>query len=303
MQELNDVSNDLMILVEVVEAGGFSAASARTGVPKSRLSRRIAALEERLGVALLMRNARHFEVTELGKEMFRRGLKIRDETRAALTMAQEGREAPSGALRVACPIALASFLIGDIAIAFARDYPQVCLTLKTTDGSTPDEHFDLIIQPARGALADSSMVAQQMVASPYVLVASPQLVEASGFPADPRQAAIWPTIGWSFDDHPGKWALTGPKSETCVVPVQPRLHSDSLLVIKKAALAGIGVAQLPMVLCKKDIEEGTLRVVAPGWAPLPMSIYAMYATRHHLTQAGRLFLAALSQGLQRLDAR
>ena len=154
MQELIDVPHDLMMLVEVVEAGGFSAASQRTGIPKSRLSRRISALEKRLGVALLMRNARHFEVTELGQEMFQRGLKIRDETRAALTVAEEGREEPSGALRVACPIALASFLIGDIAITFARSYPRVCLTLKTTDGSATDEHFDLIIQPARRALTD-----------------------------------------------------------------------------------------------------------------------------------------------------
>ncbi len=112
------------MLVEVVEAGGFSAASQRTGIPKSRLSRRIAALEERLGVALLMRNTRHFEVTEMGKEMFQRGLKIRDETRTALAMAQEGRGEPSGLLRVACPIALAWFLISDVAIAFARAYDR-----------------------------------------------------------------------------------------------------------------------------------------------------------------------------------
>ena len=302
MQELNDVSNDLMLLVEVVEAGGFSAASQRTGVPKSRLSRRIAALEERLGVALLLRNARHFEVTELGKEMFQRGLKIRDETRAALAMAQEGREAPSGTLRVACPIALASFLIGDIAIAFAQAHPQVSLTLKTTDGSAPDEHFDLIIQPARGPLADSSMVAQQLMASPYVLVATPQLIGQAEIPADPRQPAEWPTIGWSFDEHTNKWVLWGPQGESCVVPARARLHSDSLLVIRKAALAGVGVAQLPMVLCRSDIAQGALRIVAPGWAPLPMTIYALYPTRRHLTLAGRLFLAALAKALLPLDA-
>jgi DNA-binding transcriptional LysR family regulator len=297
MQELIDVPHDLMMLVEVVEAGGFSAASQRTGIPKSRLSRRIAALEQRLGVALLMRNARHFEVTELGQEMFQRGLKIRDETRAALAMAQEGRNEPSGALRVACPIALASFLIADIAIAFARSHPRVCLTLKTTVGSTLDEHFDLIIQPARRTLADSSMVAQQLLASPYVLVASPTLIKEAGFPADPRHPMEWPSIGWSFDEHAAKWTLSGPQGATAVVPVKPRLHSDSLLVIRKAAIAGIGVAQLPLVLCQKDIDEGALGIVAPGWAPLPMSIYALYPSRNHLTHAGRLFLAALSQAL------
>jgi DNA-binding transcriptional LysR family regulator len=303
MQELTDVPHDLMMLVEVVEAGGFSAASQRTGIPKSRLSRRIAALEERLGVALLMRNARHFEVTELGKEMFQRGLKIRDETRAALAMAQEGRGEPSGVLRVACPIALASFLIGDVAIAFARDHPRVTLTLKTTDGSSPDEHFDLIIQPARRALADSSMVAQQLMASPYVLVASPQLIAETGLAVDPVHVTEWPTIGWSFDEHATKWTLWGPQGDTCVVPVKARLHSDSLLVIRKAAMAGIGVAQLPLVLCQKDIDEGTVGIVAPGWAPQPMSVYALYPSRHHLTHAGRLFLAALAQALSPFGPR
>lgn len=301
MQELIDVPHDLMMFVEIVEAGGFSAASQRTGIPKSRLSRRIAALEKRLGVALLMRNARHFEVTELGQEMFQRGLKIRDEARAALAMADDGRSEPSGALRVACPIALSSFLVGDVAIAFARSYPRVCLTLKTTDGSTPGEHFDLIIQPARRALADSSMVAQQLTASPYVLVASPQLIEEVGFPENPRHLAEWPVIGWSFDEHASKWPLCGPQGETTLISVKARLHSDSLLVIRKAAIAGIGVAQLPLVLCKKDIDAGRLRVVAPGWAPVPMSIYALYPSRHHLTHAGRLFLAALSQALSGMD--
>ena len=303
MQELVDVPHDLMMLVEVVEAGGFSAASQRTGIPKSRLSRRIAALEQRLGVALLMRNPRHFEVTELGQEMFQRGLTIRGEARAALAMAQQGRDEPSGVLRVACPIALASFLIGDVAIAFASRYPRVSLTLKTTDGSALDEHFDLVIQPARRALADSSMVAQQLLASPYVLVAAPRLIEEVGFPADPRHLMEWPAIGWSFDEHAAKWTLWDPHGETAVVPVKPRLHSDSLLVIRKAAIAGIGVAQLPLVLCQKDIDEGSLGIVAPGWAPCPMSIYALYPSRHHLTHAGRLFLTALSQALSPLGEK
>ncbi len=303
MQDLVDVPHDLMMLVEVVEAGGFSAASHRTGIPKSRLSRRIAALEERLGVALLMRNTRHFEVTELGQELFQRGLKIRDETRAALAVAQEGRNEPSGTLRIACPIALASFIIGDVAIAFARSHPRVTLTLKTTDGSALDEHFDLIIQPARRALADSSMVAQQLMAARYVLVASPTLIADAGFPADPQQLMEWPAIGWSFDEHAAKWTLWGPQGETAIVPVKPRLHSDSLLVIQKAAIAGIGVAQLPLGLCQKDIDEGSLAVVAPGWAPLPISVYALYPSRHHLTHGGRLFLAALSQALSPLGER
>ena len=303
MQELIDVPHDLMMLVEVVEAGGFSAASQRTGIPKSRLSRRIAALEQRLGVALLMRNARHFEVTELGQELVQRGVKIRDESRAALAVAQEGRDEPSGALRVACPIALASFLIGDIAIAFARSHPRVCLTLKTTDGSAPDEHFDLIIQPARRGLADSSMVAQQLMASPYVLVAAPQLIAEAALPADPRQSTAWPAIGWSFDEQASKWTLWGLQGERAVVPVKLRLHADSLLVIRKAAIAGIGVAQMPRVLCQKDIDEGALAIVAPGWAPFPMSIYALYPSRRHLTHAGRLFLAALAQALAPLDAK
>lgn len=303
MQELIDVPHDLMMLVEVVEAGGFSAASQRTGIPKSRLSRRIAALEQRLGVALLVRNARHFEVTEIGQAMFRRGLTIRDQTRAALVLAQTGRDEPAGALRVACPIALASFLIGDIAIAFARSHPRVCLTLKTTDGSVPDEHFDLIIQPSRQRLADSSMVAQPLMASAYVLVAAPQFIEASGLSSDPWHSVEWPSIGWSFDDHASRWSLSGPQGQRRVVPVRPRLCGDSLLVIRKAAIAGLGVAQLPQVLCQKDIDEGTLGIVAPGWAPPPMSVYAMYPSRHHLTRAGRLFLAALAESLSPLDAR
>lgn len=180
---------------------------------------------------MLVRNPRHFEVTELGRELFQRGLKIRDETHSALAMVQDGRDEPGGA---------------------------------------PDEHFDLIIQPARRALADSSMVAQRLMVSPYVLVAAPELISTTGFSVDPRHAIEWPAIGWSFAEQVSKWTLWNSDGDTAVVPVKVRHHSDSLLVIRKAALAGLGVAQLPLVLCEQDITDGALAIVAPGWVPVPI---------------------------------
>lgn len=80
-----------------------------------------------------------------------------------------------------------------------------------------------------------------------------------------------------------------------------RFSTDNLLLIREAALAGVGVAQLPYVLCRRDIEEGRLRVIAPDWAAPQVGIYALYPSRRALTLAGRRFIDALEEGMASLE--
>lgn len=310
MDELNGVVDDLIALVLVVEAGGFSAASARHGIPVSRLSRRIAGLEKRLGVSLLVRNSRRFKVTEVGERMYQHGLVIRTETRNALAVAQETLAEPTGHLRVSCPVAMATGLVGRLCVEFVKRHPKVTLTLDSTDGRpTPSgEAADLLIRPIIDALPDSSMVSRKLGEFPYVLAAAPALFESLGEPATPEALAALaalgecPAIGWTFGQHPSRWLLRGPgPGDTDVeveLNVQTRFTSDSLLQIHQAALAGIGIARLPLTLCSKDIEQGRLCVVAPGWTPPTISIHALYPSRRDLTLAGRQFLAMLVEATE-----
>ena len=121
--------DDLTLFVEIVEAGSLSAASRKTGIPKSRLSRRIGDLENQLGVHLLHRGPRNFSVTEIGLTISKRGHKIREELEAVKALAQDSCQRPNGSLRVACPAVLTHLVVADFATQFATEYPDVQLTL------------------------------------------------------------------------------------------------------------------------------------------------------------------------------
>ncbi len=234
MDELNGVVDDLIALVLVIEAGGFNAASARHRIPVSRLSRRVAALEKRLGVSLLVRNSRHFKVTEIGERLYLHGVTVRAETRNVLAVAQETLTEPSGHLRVACPVAMATNLVSPLGIEFVKMHPRVSITLSTTDGrpAPPGEAPDLVIQPSVDALPDSSMVSRKLGEFPYVVVASPELYELLGRPSTPAALSGCPAIGWTFGPHPYRWLLRGPGKAEVELNVQPRFTSDSLLQIR-----------------------------------------------------------------------
>jgi DNA-binding transcriptional LysR family regulator len=300
MTTLMGTVEELILLAEVVEAGGFSAASGRTGIPKSRLSRRIAKLEERLGVGLIRRDSRHFEVTELGQQLYQRACTIRESALSAVGLAQDSHGEPNGLLRVACPVALAAAFVARIAAAFVRQHPRVQLALTTTLGSadTLTERFDVIIHPSVGTLPDSDMVARRLGIGAYALVAAPALADGLSL-QEPDQLAEVPTIGWDFMGRRGRWHLVGPGGRTADVKISEQLYSDNLIVVRAAALEGAGVAPLARAQCQPDIDAGRLRIVLPGWAPPPLTFYAIYPSRRALSTAGARFINDLVAALER----
>lgn len=297
MDETSGVADDLMALVAVVGAGGFSAASHRFGIPVSRLSRRVSALEKRLNVSLIVRSSRTFKVTDIGHRLYLHGLTIRAETQTALSVARESHNEPSGPLRISCPMALSALLVGPLAIDFIRRYPRVSITLDSTDGrpSAFSDPVDLLIRPSAQALRDSSLVMRKLSDVPYVLVASPAVCGALGPCASPADLHDAPAIGWTFRSQPSRWQLAHPDGAEAEVDVRVQFTSDSLAQIREAAIAGLGVAQLPVSMCGKDLESNRLCVIAPGWAPPLISLYALYPSRRDLTLAGRRFLELLCE--------
>lgn len=301
MQTLMGTVEELILLAEVVEAGGFSAASVRCGIPKSRLSRRIAKLEERLGVGLIRRDSRRFEVTDLGRQLYQQACSIRDAALSAVGLAQDSAGEPTGLLRVACPVALATAVVMPIAAEFARTYPRVQLALHTTLGA-PDtlaERFDVIIHPSIGALPDCDMVARRLGVATYVLVAAPAVAHAVRAMDDPQQLAGAATIGWDFLGPRGRWQLVGPDGRTADVKVKECFYSDNLLVVREAAAQGLGIAPMSRRLCEPDLADGRLQLVLPGWGPPPLTMYAVYASRRSLSTAGQRFIAQLAADFER----
>jgi DNA-binding transcriptional LysR family regulator len=198
---------------------------------------------------------------------------------------------------------LGSAVVGRIAIAFMARYPSVRVSIESTDGrSRPfSEPADLAIQPSLQPLRDSSMVARRLIEARYVMVGAPHLQD--GIPAAPGPADFpcFPAVGWTFFPHPARWSLRHREHGEHEIAVDVRFTTDNLLLVREAALAGVGVAQLPYALCREDMDGGRLRTIAPDWSPPRVGIYVLYPSRRSLTLAGRKFIDALTEGMASLD--
>ena len=292
--------DDLTLLVEIIEAGSLSAASRKTGIAKSSLSRRIGDLESQLGVLLVHRGPRNFSPTEIGLSIYERSQKIREELVAIKALAEDRTNRPSGMLRISCPAVLSEILVTDFAIQFAEAYPDVRLTLDNTKGAFDPkiDHYDLAIHPAREDLADSELICQKLTKTPYRLVAAPGLMERIGPCSSPGDLEGCPGIGWGADGFMSRWRLLDLSDETIEINVRLKFSANNLNIIRQAAIRGLGLARLPIPMCEADLGSGRLVLPLPNWSPPPVTFYALYPSRRSLTVAGRLFLTGLAKFLQ-----
>lgn len=292
--------DDLTLLVEIIEAGSLSAASRKTGIPKSSLSRRIGDLEGQLGVHLVHRGPRSFSPTEIGLSIYQRGQKIREEWAAIRALAEDRTNRPSGMLRISCPAVLSEILVTEFAMQFAETYPDVRLTLDNTKGTFDPkiDHYDLAIHPTREDLADSELICQKLTKTPYGLVAAPCLMERIGACLRPEDLDDQPGIGWGADGLMSRWRLLGHEDQAREINVRLRFSANNLNIIRQAAVRGLGLARLPLPMCEADLLSGKLVLPLQDWSPPPVTFYALYPSRRSLTVAGRLFLSGLTSFLQ-----
>jgi DNA-binding transcriptional LysR family regulator len=297
-------AGDLVLFVEIVDAGGLTAASRRTGIPKSRLSRRLSRLEADLGVHLVHRDARRFSVTDIGMQIYECGATIRAQATTAEDLALGAMARPSGTLRVACPMALVQAIVGAFTVRFAAEFPGVNITLHTTHGDAgpPEGAYDIYIQPSASGLVDSGMVAQKIVVAPYALVASPALLDRIGRPRDPAALNGVDAIGWKADGYSPRWRLTGPRGRETEIATRLTFSTDHLMVVEQAALQGLGIARVSARLSWHHLERGDLELAMPGWAPPALTVYALVPSRKAVTVAGRLYAERLAEALKSYNA-
>ncbi|WP_414475980.1 LysR substrate-binding domain-containing protein [Microvirga sp. M2] len=298
--EMAALQMDLALLSLVVEAGSFSKASLISGMTKSRISRRINQLETQLGVRLVDRSSRRFNPTPIGVELARHGDVIRNESDAALQLAQDTLAEPRGRLRVACPGALATLVVGSFCVDFARSYPHVTITVDAIDGARfpTNDGYDIILLITRNALPSSEMIARRLVDIGYEIVASPEWIEDCGPISSVKDLAGRSAIGWWNEGVQAKWRLTTPQNTEIELPVVARLLTNNKLIAREAAVQGLGMACLPTRLTNSLKQRGLLQVVLPGCKPRDVTVYALYRNKRSLLFAGRMFLDELTQRLK-----
>jgi DNA-binding transcriptional LysR family regulator len=291
MQDLND----LYYFVQVIDHGGFSAAGRALGVEKSKLSRRIMLLEERLGVRLLHRSSRRFSVTEIGREFYDRCAAMLVEAEAAEQVIAEVRAEPRGVVRMSCPTALLSVQFGALVARFMSENPAVEVHLEGTNRRVDviAEGFDIAIRVRFPPLAPSDLVMRHLDESTQWLVASPELVPRP--PLSPADLSGLPSLdlGPPHGDH--VWQLRHHDGRTATVRHAPRLVTDDMMALREAAYAGVGVVQLPTMMIWKDVSAGRLVNVLPQWR-LPAGIlHATFPSRRGLLPSVRALLDFLAR--------
>lgn len=296
MQDLDDIR----YFVQVVELGSFTAASKALGVAKSQLSTRMARLETNLGVRLIQRTTRRMHVTEIGRRYLEQCRLLLDAAARAQGVIEDAQATPRGCIHVACPVQFAQLLLAPVLMDYLRLYPDVQVDLDISNHAIDvvADGYDIAFH-VRQSIKDSSLVMRSFGMDPQILVGRPELLGQHGIPRRPQQLQHLPSVGSLNAEGRHFWNLSDARGQLQAVEHHPRLLSNDLLVLHRAALAGIGVAQLPQWLCRDALAHGKLVHLLPQWTLPHGNVHAVYPSRHGHTPALRSFIDYMAQHLPR----
>ena len=258
--------NDLRLFARVVDHGGFAAASRASGIPRSTLSKRVAALERSLDVRLIQRTSRRFAVTEIGSELHRHAAAMVIESDAAEAVVRSRQAEPAGTVRITASIPSAQTTLAPLLPEIADTYPRVTLVLHATDRFVDlvQENFDIGLRAHFAPLPDSSLVQRVLRVDPGILVAAPAYVERRGTPA--TIAGLAEHDGLLAAPPTAAWTIRGGSGESATVAPRARFFADDWTVLLAAARHGLGIACLPSALCAADLRSGGLVRIRDDWS-------------------------------------
>jgi DNA-binding transcriptional LysR family regulator len=290
--------NDLHFFAAVVASGGFSAAARELGVPKSRLSRRVAELEDELGVRLLERSTRKFKVTDIGHSVYQHARAALSEAVAVDEVVTRLKAEPQGLVRVSCPLGVDRLLAAHLPMLLAR-YPrlrvQVVISNRRID--LVEEGIDVAIRVRERLDTDADLQVKIVGETGQWLVASPAFADKNGLPRTPADLARFPTI--SHTEHPGldRWTLVNAAEEEVVVVHEPRLSASVFPILFQAAVEGMGIGMLPEFTCRQFIEEERLVRVLPEWSRPVGILHMVFTSRRGLLPSVRAVIDFLAEVL------
>lgn len=287
--------NDFFIFSQVVEHNGFTGAARALGVARSSICRRVGQLEERLGVRLVQRSTRHFAVTDLGMELHGHCLKMIAEARTAYERVACARAKPAGCLRISCPPIVAQLLVAPLIPQFTDKNPEVRIAIEATNRKIDiEENVDLFIRVRQIPSEDSGMVMRSLGIVQQVLVASRGFLQRWGRPNSPADAASLPSISYGTLQGPHVWKLVGPDEQEVHIRHEPKVITDDMVLVREAAVQGVGIAQLPLSVCLDEIRQGVLEIILPEFPAPLLEIQVLFASRRGMLPAVRSFIDFLS---------
>ena len=259
--------NDYFYFVHVVEKRGFSPAARALGMPKSRLSRHVSRLEERLDTRLIQRSTRQFKVTDTGQVFYRHARAVVEEMEAAEAAIQSRRESLGGRVSISCSVGIAQFAIKDLMLDFLALHPKVELIQQVTNQTVElvSSGIDMAIRGHIDALPDSALIQRPLANVSWQLFASSEYLTRTGTPRSPDDLLKRQSLKVGWQPATGHWNLENKDGLKTTIPFSPQLCSDDMATLKQAAAKGLGVVSLPAYTCRDELKDGSLVRVLPDW--------------------------------------
>ncbi|KJV34553.1 LysR family transcriptional regulator [Pantoea sp. SM3] len=290
----------MQTFIRIVESGSLSAAAAQLGTTQPTISRRLQALEQRLGLKLILRTTHALKLTDDGERCYAQARQLLATWHALEDELTGSNDDPIGTLRVRAPHAFGQDQLIDPLVAYLQRYPRLTVEWMLND-RTPDfisENVDCAIQV--GVVNDPSLVAILLAEVPRFVVAAPSLLAQYPPVEDVTQLPDLPWLALtSF--YRNELALQRlSDAQPMNLAIAPRLASDSLYAVRKAALAGMGAAIISSWVVQEDLAEGNLIQLVPEWQAPPLPVWLTYPWASYYPARMRHFFAMIREVMPKL---
>ena len=289
-----DKLTSLRAFVKVVETASFSEAGRRLRMSRSAISKHVAELEQELGVQLLSRTTRRVTPTENGQSYYERAVTILADLDAADRAVSELQVKPRGLLRINAPMSFGTMQLGPAIAGFMQLYPDLQIQLVLSDEHVDPVQDGLDVTLRIAELESSSLIARKLMPIDRVICASPGYLQEHGTPEHPADLRNHVCLTYGYLSTGNQWKLTGEDGDHWINP-RWTLCANNAEVLRDAAVAGRGIAVLPVFIAEAALKRGDLRSILVAYKTPPLTLYAIYPPTRHLAVKVRLFIDYLVQ--------
>ncbi len=291
-----DRFDDLQVLVEVVDSGSMTVAGQHLGLSSSAISRRLADLETRLGARLINRTTRHIALTEVGAVFCHRARAILAALDDAEQAVNEVNQSPQGLLRLSLPVMFGQVHVAPLLPGFSVRHPKISFEVGLTDRQVKLIEDGVDVAVRIGRLADSSLIARRLAPVRHAVLAAPAYLAAHGTPESPADLARHACLSHITDGARQDWLFMVEGHEESI-GVAGCLQSESMEVLRQAAVAGVGLVRLPTFVAAAELKSGALVPVLARFELRDASVFALYPATRHLTPKVRAFVDYLTAAI------
>ncbi|HCL60608.1 MAG TPA: LysR family transcriptional regulator [Acinetobacter sp.] len=291
--------DDFYCFAQVVEHGGFSAAERATDIPKSKLSRRVYNLEERLGVRLIQRSSRHFAVTDIGMNIYRHAQVMLSAAQAAHDLVDHLSTEPRGTIKVSLPVSIAQNEMAKILPDFLKKYPEIKVQMMITNRRVDiiNEGFDLALRVRTSLDDDPNLVIRQFEKIEQHLFASQGYLNEFGDLKTPEQLSEHKILSMAEEHTEQFLILQNEQQQQKKIRINPTVMGSDLNLLAQLAASSCGITLLPDNVVQQYVERGELVRVLSDWKTAHGIFHLVYPSRRGLLPAVRVFIDYLVEHL------